>query len=110
MLEVIDNEIDDKPSGDRDDESDNPMLDGVSSFFLVFGSESHEAHLKGSVDNRDHGYGPSESEDDIGRTLDDSRNIAERDISFAELGGCYTSSAEYARIVVGKNVFRKNGS
>lgn len=77
------------------------MLDRVGSFFLVLGGESHETHLKGSVDNRDHRNSSSESEDDIGRTLDDPRDITEGNVSLAEFGGCYASSAEYTGIVVG---------
>lgn len=86
------------------------MLDGIGSFFLVLGGESHEAHLKGSVDNRDHGYGPSESEDDIGRPLDNPRDITERNISFAEFFGCYAPTTEYPSIGIGENMVYEDRS
>ncbi len=81
------------------------MLDGIGSFFLVLGGESHETHLKGSIYNRDYRHRPSKSEDDIGRSFDNPGDITERNISFSKLLGCHIPTTEYARIGIGENVF-----
>gem|GEM_PF-6718787 len=108
VLEIINDEVDNKPSRDGDDEPDDSVLNRIGSFFLVLGGESHETHLKGSVDNGNNRHCSSKSEDDIGCSFDNPGNITERNISFSEFFGRYTSSTEYPRIRIGsENMFRK---
>ena len=84
ILEIVDYEIDNEPSGYGNHESDDARRDDFFPGFLVVRYRS-VADSDGSINDHDRGDGSHEPKDEVGHVEDDSRYGFEAEVSVSQV-------------------------